>query len=297
MINEQGGHLGPPLHKIPKMASRETSLHLPPRALTIAGFDPSGGAGVLADARTFAAFGFQAVAAVTSLTFQNTAGVFGAVHQTGEAVRAQVLPLLEDDNLACTKTGMLPTREVVLEVARLFRETELPRPVVDPVIMSSSGQWLMEESALAALIEELLPLAQLLTPNVPEAETLTGTTITSEADMRRAAATIRELGARAVLIKGGHLPGARASCPPSARSEDAGKMPAPPGEAIDVLDNEGKVTVFRERRVHGAELHGSGCILSAAIAAGLGKGMTLEDSVDAAKSFVWEAIRNSLREG
>jgi hydroxymethylpyrimidine kinase/phosphomethylpyrimidine kinase len=148
--------------------------------------------------------------------------------------------------------------------------------------MSSSGQRLMEADALAALLDELLPLARLITPNIPEAETLSGTTINSEADMRRAAEIIRERGARAVLIKGGHLLG-----------EDAGGTPAVPGEAIDVLDDEGKVTVFREQRVSGAELHGSGCILSAAIAAGLGKEMTLADSVGAAKSFVLDAIRSS----
>jgi hydroxymethylpyrimidine kinase/phosphomethylpyrimidine kinase len=282
------------------MASGKMSLLKLPRALTIAGFDPSGRAGVLADARTFAAFGFQAVAVVTSLTFQNTARVFGAVHQTGETVSAQLKPLLEDDSIACTKTGMLPTRDVVLEVARLFRETDLPRPVVDPVIVSSSGHRLMEEAALKTLIEELLPLAQLITPNVPEAETLTGTTITSEADMRRTAATIRELGARAVLIKGGHLgeqkaEGRRQKAEGRRQETGTAKAEDESDEAIDVLDNEGKVTVFRESRVHGAELRGTGCILSAAIAAGLGKGMTLEDSVGVAKSFVWEAIRNSAQ--
>lgn len=275
-----------------------------PRALTIAGFDPSGGAGVLADARTFAAFGLHAAAAITSITFQNTESVFGAIHQSGEAVRAQVMPLLEDSRIVCSKTGMLPTKEVVLEVARLFRETDLPRPVVDPVILSSSGHRLMEEGALDALIEELLPLAQLLTPNIPEAETLAGITIISESDMRQAAVLIREKGAGAVLIKGGHLRNQEAD---GGRQEAVGGRQEADGrrqetgdiaqdgsdDAIDVLDNEGKVTVFREQRVRGVELHGSGCILSAAIAAGLGKGMTLEDSVSAAKSFVLEAIRNS----
>lgn len=284
------------------------------RALTIAGFDPTGGAGVLADLQTFAAFGFQGVAAITSVTFQNAARVFGAAHQTGEAVRAQVLPLLDDFDIVCTKLGMLPTREVVLEVVRLFQETGLPRPVVDPVIMSSSGQRLMEEEALEALIEELLPLARLLTPNIPEAETLTGITITSETDMRRAATLLRGMGAGAVLIKGGHL---RAQEEDGERQEEIGsehwalnteqqrsssnqgigtdRAPEGSDEAIDVLDSEGKVTVFREKRVRGGELHGSGCILSAAIAAGLGQGKRLEDSVGAAKTFVLAAIRNSTR--
>jgi hydroxymethylpyrimidine kinase/phosphomethylpyrimidine kinase len=280
-----------------------------PKALTIAGFDPSGGAGVLADVRTFGAFGLDAAAAVTSITFQNTNRVFGAVHQSGEDVRAQVLPLLEEGGIVCSKTGMLPTREVVLEVVRLFRETKLPRPIVDPVILSSSGERLMEESALAAVIEDLLPLARLVTPNIPEAERLTGITITSEEDMRLAAAAIRELGARAVLIKGGHLggqkaPGSRhqAEARLSGRAQNKALAKARASacalmnrsdEAIDLLDNNGKLTVFRERRVSGGELHGSGCILSAAIAAGLGKGMTLEDSVAAAKLFVLEAIRKT----
>jgi hydroxymethylpyrimidine/phosphomethylpyrimidine kinase len=244
----------------------------PSTALTIAGFDPSGGAGVLADIRTFAEFGLQAAAAITSITFQNSAGLFGASHQTPEVVRAQVEPLLAGSRIACTKTGMLPTREVVSEVARLFRETDLPRPVLDPVLWSSSGHRLMEADALAVLVSELIPLARLITPNISEAETLTATTITSEDDMRRAAAAIREMGATAVLIKGGHLV-----------SE----------EAIDVLDNKGQVTVFRERRIRGAELHGSGCILSAAIAAGIGNGLSLEDSVGEAKSFVLQAIQEA----
>lgn len=248
------------------------ALAKPGIALTIAGFDPSGGAGVLADIRTFAEVGLPAAAAITSVTFQNSARVFGAAHQSPEVVRAQIEPLLENSAIVCVKTGMLPTREVVREVARLFRETELPRPVVDPVLLASSGQRLMEEDALGALVSDLIPLVRLITPNISEAETLTGITISSESDMRRAAAAIRKLGASAVLIKGGHLV-----------SE----------AAMDVLDNEGQVTVFREQRIIGAELHGSGCILSAAIAAGLGKEMTLEDSVNAAKLFVLKAIREA----
>ena len=137
------------------MSSQQT--HTRCSALTIAGFDPSGGAGVIADVRTFAAFDLEGVAAITSITFQNSERVSGAVHMTGESVRSQVMPLIEGGQIVCVKTGMLPTREVVLEVARLFRETDLPRPVVDPVIMSSSGYRLMEEDAIAALIDELLP--------------------------------------------------------------------------------------------------------------------------------------------
>ena len=241
-----------------------------PVALTIAGFDPSGGAGVLADVRTFAAFGVSAVAAVTSLTFQNESEFFGAVHQSGATVRSQVESLTGRYSIACAKTGMLPTAEVVREVARLFRDERLPAPVVDPVLMSSSGKRLIEEDGVSVLTNELFPICRVVTPNIPEAETLTGMQITSEAQMRDAAAQIRSRGARAVLIKGGHLSG---------------------DQSIDVLDDDGEITVFRGERIQGAGLHGSGCILSAGIAAGLGKGMTLESVVRDAKHFVFEELR------
>jgi hydroxymethylpyrimidine kinase/phosphomethylpyrimidine kinase len=272
-----------------------SAAHPFPVALTIAGFDPSGEAGVLADARTFAAFGFHASAAITSLTFQNRARVFGVLHQSGEAVRAQVIPLLDDYKIVCSKIGMLPTRDVVQEVARLFRENDLPSPVVDPVIISTSGQRLMEENALDSLISELLPVTRLITPNIPEAEQLTGMSITSEPEMRQAAAMIRELGARAVLIKGGHL-GEQEAGGSGQEAESEGeddKRFALRSVAIDLLDHDGKVTIFRAERIPGGALHGSGCILSAAIAAGLGQGRTLEDSVSTAKTFVWEAIREA----
>ena len=241
-----------------------------PVALTIAGFDPSGGAGVLADVRTFATLGVSAVAAVTSLTFQNDREFFGAVNQSGATVRSQVKSLAERYSIACAKTGMLPTAEVVSEVARLFRDEKLPSPVVDPVLVSSSGKQLMEEDAVGVLTTELFPICRVVTPNTPEAETLTGRQITSEAQMREAAAQVRKMGARAVLIKGGHLSG---------------------DLSIDVLDDDGEITVFRGERVQGASLHGTGCVLSAAIAAGLGNGMTLENAVADAKSFVLEELR------
>ena len=241
-----------------------------PVALTVAGFDPSGGAGVLADVRTFAAFGVRAVAAVTSLTSQNDREFFGAVHQSAATVRSQVESLTERYSITCAKTGMLPTVEVVREVARLFGDEKLPPPVVDPVLVSSSGKRLMEEAAVSVLTNEMLPICRVVTPNIPEAETLTGMQITSEANMREAAAQIRTMGARAVLIKGGHLSG---------------------NLSVDVLDDDGEITVFRSERIQGAELHGSGCVLSAAIAAGLYKAMTLKNAVADAKHFVLEELR------
>ena len=253
-----------------------------PLALTIAGFDPSGGAGVLADVRTFAAFGFSAVAAITSITFQDSDRVHGAKHETADTLKSQLAPLVNSARIACAKTGMLPTREVVKEVARILRETDLPAPVVDPVLVSSSGYELMEEDAIAFLIDELFPLARLVTPNIPEAVRLTGLRITSEEEMRIAASKIRGLGARSVLIKGGHL------------NQEAGGRTQETNEAIDVLDDGGKITTFRSEMIEDAHLHGSGCILSSAIAAGLGKGNSLEDAVRTAKDHVlqeWLRVR------
>src|SRR6476659_3664950 len=134
-----------------------------PNALTIAGFDPSGGAGVLADVRTFAAFGYRASAAITSIIFQNDKSATGAVHQTAATVRGQVGSLLQQFHFAAAKTGMLPTREIVREVARIFRESELPAPVVDPVMVSSSGMRLLAADALEVFIAELLPVARVVT--------------------------------------------------------------------------------------------------------------------------------------
>ncbi|MGH9942400.1 MAG: bifunctional hydroxymethylpyrimidine kinase/phosphomethylpyrimidine kinase, partial [Pyrinomonadaceae bacterium] len=234
---------------------------------------PSGGAGVAADIKTFTAFGCFATAAITSLTFQNTTGVFGAAHQTAEAVRRQVSAIVEDFRVAGMKTGMLPTREVIEEVARLLRETHLGEaaPVVDPVVRSTSGYDLIDDAALEALRRELLPLARLVTPNLPEAERLTGMKIEDEEGMRRAASLIREMGARAVLVKGGHLT----------------------GDALDLLDDQGRVEIFSASRIETTSTHGTGCTLAAAIAASLARGRTLTESVRAAKLFVTEAIRHA----
>jgi hydroxymethylpyrimidine kinase/phosphomethylpyrimidine kinase len=244
-----------------------------PVALTVAGFDPSGGAGVVADIKTFTAFGCFAAAAVTSLTFQNTTGVFGVANQSAETVRRQVLPVVEDLRVAGMKTGMLPTREIISEVARLVRETNLSEtaPVVDPVVRSTSGHDLIDDDALEALKRELLPLARVATPNIPEAERITGMKIADEEDMRRAAALMRGMGARAVLVKGGHLI----------------------GDALDLLDDGGEVQLFRAPRIETDSTHGTGCTLAAAIASCLARGLDLAEAVAAAKRFVTAAIRRS----
>jgi hydroxymethylpyrimidine kinase/phosphomethylpyrimidine kinase len=241
-------------------------------ALTIAGVDPSGGAGVLADVRTFVAFGCFPTAVITSLTFQNTVGVTGALNQTAATVREQTLPLIRDFRIAGAKTGMLPTSEVIAEVARLFRTEGLPRPVVDPVMQATSGDSLIDDEAVSTLVSELFPVARVVTPNIPEAERLTGLKIRNQEGMIAAAKAIRGSGAAAVLVKGGHLGEASS-------------------EAIDVLVDGDSVIVFREPMEPVIQVHGSGCTLSAAIAAGLATGSSLEEAVLNAKSYVTSLIR------
>ena len=249
-----------------------------PVVLTIAGLDPSGGAGIVADIKTIFALGCFPAAALTSITYQNTTGVFGAEHQTAQTLRAQVEPVIRDLDVVAAKTGMLPTAEIVAEVARLFSEEALQPPVVDPVMVSTSGHDLIRDEAFQILKSRLLPVARVVTPNIPEAERLAGLSIETEADMRRAAEAIRSMGAKAVLVKGGHR--------------------AIQHQAIDLLlDENGNFVEFREDYIDVGEIHGSGCTLSAAIAAGLGKGMTLEEAVRAAKKYVTEAIRSAPRLG
>jgi hydroxymethylpyrimidine/phosphomethylpyrimidine kinase len=254
-----------------------------PVVLTIAGLDPSGGAGVVADIKTIAAFDCFPAAAITSITFQNARRVFGAEHQTAAILRAQVEPIVADAKVAAAKTGMLPSAEIVAEVVRLFREEELPAPVVDPVMVSTSGHDLIGDEAFQILKRELLPLARLVTPNIPEAERLAGFAIRSEYDMRRAAEAIRNLGAPAVLVKGGH------GLEPLANGANI------PNEAIDILiDDVGVFTEFREPYIDVGEVHGTGCTLSAAIAANLAKNFPLVEAIAVAKKYLTDQIR-SLR--
>ena len=255
-----------------------------PVVLTIAGVDPSGGAGVLADVRTIAAFGCFPAAAITSLTFQNTTGVFGSVPQTADVLKSQIIPVIEDTPVAAVKTGMLPTAEIVETVAKLCEDGKLPAPVVDPVMLSTSGHDLIDARAFGLLKDRLLKQARVVTPNIPEAERFVGYDIRFEADMRRAAETIQSWGVRAVLIKGGHRPTA---------NEATGAA-----EAVDLLlDENGIETIYRTEYLDVGDVHGSGCTLSAAIAACLAKEMPLADAVAQAKRFVTEAIRTSEQIG
>src|SRR6266516_1082872 len=266
-----------------------------PVVLTIAGFDPSGGAGIVADVNTFASLGCVPIAAVTSLTFQNSSAVFGAAHQPAEVVRQQVNSILEGSHIAGAKTGMLPTAEIVGEVARLFRESNLPAPVVDPVMRSTSGYDLIEPDAWDLLVNDLMPLARVITPNISEAERISGLEISDENGMRRAARRIRDMGARGVLIKGGHLEQQRSEVR-GRRSEQLETL-GPGRQAIDMLDHEGEVTVFRGDWISAPTMRGTECMLSAAIAAGLATGMTLKESVEAAKRFVAVKLSKKQKRG
>jgi hydroxymethylpyrimidine kinase/phosphomethylpyrimidine kinase len=238
----------------------------PPVCLTIAGLDPSGGAGVIADIKTFSAFGCFAAAAVTSITFQNTTGVFGAEHQSAEVVRQQVEPVIDDYEVVAVKTGMLPTGEVIDETARLIGRMNGVRLVVDPVVRSTSGFDLIDDAALRVLVEKLFPLADIVTPNRPEAERITGRTINSRSDVEAAAREMQSMGARNVLIKGGHM-----------ESEQ---------KAIDYLFLGENVHEFEAPFIDTTATHGTGCTLAAAIAANLALGKGLVDAVKIGKDFV-----------
>jgi len=244
-----------------------------PVVLTIAGLDPSGGAGIVADIRTITMFQCFPAAALTSITFQNTTGVFGAEHLNAATLRSQLEPVVNDLEVAGAKTGMLPSAEIVAEVARCFSETNLPAPVVDPVMVSTSGHDLIGDEAFQILKTRLLKVARVVTPNIPEAERLAGFEIRDVGDMRKACEAIMSLGAAAVLVKGGHRRNAN-------------------NEAVDVLLNDaGEFIEFRDEYIDIGEVHGSGCTLSAAIASSLALGRDLDDAVRQAKSFVNRSIR------
>lgn len=243
-------------------------------ALTIAGVDPSGGAGIVADIKTFFAFGVFPTAAISSITFQNTQGVFGAEHQSAVSIRKQIEPILDDYEVAAVKTGMLPTREVIEEVAAIIADRGLRNIVVDPVVRSTSGFDLIDNDALRSLIEKLFPLADLITPNIPEAERISGVAIETEQDVHDAASVMRDLGAKNVLIKGGHLQVAA-------------------GVARDYLFIGEELTLLEGEYFDTTATHGTGCTLSSAIAANLALGNDLKRSVEIGKRFVNEAIRTA----
>ena len=249
----------------------------PPVCLTIAGLDPSGGAGIIADIKTFAAFGCFPAAAVTSITFQNSNDFFGSEHQSAFSILRQIEVVLDETPKLTAKTGMLPTRDIVATVAGLGIERPWRYLVIDPVIRSSSGHELMETDALQTMLKLLFPLATLVTPNIPEAEEITGMKIRSVDDIHKAAALIQSMGAQNVLIKGGH--GLSAEC--EVRSAES-----KPKEAADYLFGVGGALTFNGEFIEGASARGTGCRLASAIAANLALGKNLDEAVRIAKDYV-----------
>jgi hydroxymethylpyrimidine kinase/phosphomethylpyrimidine kinase len=244
-----------------------------PRALTIAGSDSGGGAGIQADLKTFAMLGVWGMSALTSVTVQNTKGVTGVADVPAETVGAQIRAVVTDIGVDAAKTGMLSSEAIVHAVADALEEVGVPNLVVDPVFVSKHGHPLLRPDAVDALRSRVLPLATLVTPNLHEAAGLAGVPVDSRDDMRRAAEAILRLGPRAVLVKGGHLEGDRAD-DLFVDAEREEWVPAP--------------------RVATPHTHGTGCVLSAAIAAHLARGEELLEAVRKGKAFVTEAIRHAL---
>jgi len=240
-------------------------------ALTIAGSDPSGGAGFQADIKTFSAMGVYGMAIPAALTAQSTSGVTAVREVYPAFLEAQLDTLLSDIVPDALKTGMLLSARTMRVVAAAVRKYRLNNLVVDPVMVSSTGARLMRKNAFDTLVGELLPLAELVTPNIDEAVRLSGMSIEDPEDMEEAARRIQALGPRFVLVKGGHLG----------------------GEPIDVFYNGKEIFRFHGKRVSGKKLHGTGCVYSAAITAGLAKGMSAMEAIANAKEFVTKAIRKA----
>jgi len=241
-----------------------------PIALTIAGSDSGGGAGIQADLKTFHAFGVFGTSAVTAVTVQNTLGVTGVHPVPAETVRAQIAAVAADLPPAACKTGMLATAGLVRAVAAALREHALPHFVLDPVMVATSGDRLLDADAERTVADELLPLASLDTPNLDEAAILVGREVGDVDGMRRAAASLVEMGARAALLKGGHLRGT---------------------EMVDVLFDGREWREWRRPRLDTTSTHGTGCTLSAAVAAGLAHGRPLALAVEDALDYVQRAMR------
>jgi hydroxymethylpyrimidine/phosphomethylpyrimidine kinase len=253
------------------------SEHPRPRALSIAGSDSGGGAGIQADLKTFSALGVFGMTAITAVTVQNTRGVSGYEALSPSTVAEQIRAVVTDIGVDAAKTGMLASAEIVRSVADAVADLSLPNLVVDPVSVSKHGHALLEPDAVDALRDGILPLATLVTPNLPEASVLARRPVQTRDDMRAAADAILAAGPRAVLVKGGHLDGS---------------------SGADDLLVEGEAETWIEgERLDTPNTHGTGCVLSSAIAAHLARGATLLEAVGGGKAFVTEAIRHALAIG
>jgi hydroxymethylpyrimidine kinase/phosphomethylpyrimidine kinase len=242
------------------------------KVLTIAGSDCSGGAGIQADLKTMLANGVYGMSVITSLTAQNTTGVKAIENVTTNFLKDQIDSVFEDIVPDAVKTGMIPSKELVEVIAERMKFYNVQNLVVDPVMVATSGADLSNDESVKALKEKLIPLSTLVTPNVPEAEVLSGMKITTKDDMKNAAEKISKECGCSVLIKGGH-------------SEE---------NADDVLFHNGEVFVFAMQKIDNENTHGTGCTLSSAIACNLAKGMDVPQAVTRAKEYITEAIAAGL---
>jgi hydroxymethylpyrimidine/phosphomethylpyrimidine kinase len=243
------------------------------RALTIAGSDSGGGAGIQADLKTFAARGVYGLSAITALTAQNTVGVQGVFEIPPDFVALQIDAIVSDIGVDVVKTGMLSNAPIISAVVAKIREYHLTPLVVDPVMVAKGGDVLLRDDAREALIQQLLPLATLVTPNLPEASVLVGFEIGNLVEMRRAAQAIKHLGPQNVLVKGGHLPGGT--------------------EAIDLLYDGSSFQEYRAQRIQTRNDHGTGCTFASAIAAELAKGHPIAEAVTIAKDYLTRVLAAS----
>ena len=246
-----------------------------PKAMTIAGSDSGGGAGVQADLKTFAALGVYGASTLTAITAQNTVAVTTVHDIPTDVITAQIDAVLTDIGADAVKTGMLSSSDIIECVCEALEVHGVQRLVVDPVMIAKSGDALLREDAIGSLRTRLLPLAMVVTPNIPEAEALTETTIVSDADVRRAAEAIVGMGARSVVVKGGHRE----------------------GPATDLFYDGKEFKEFTAPRFDTVNTHGTGCTFASAVAAGLARGMVVTDAVALAKDYVTEGIRHSFSIG
>lgn len=240
--------------------------------LTIAGSDPSGGAGIQADLKTMTALGIYGMSVITALTAQNTTGVYGICNVEPDFVASQMDCVFTDIVPDAVKLGMVSQKEIILVIAERLKKYGARHVVLDPVMVSSSGRRLLAEDGMEALRRKLLPLAEMITPNLPEAEILWKRKIDNEADMEQAAKQLGEIFGCCVLVKGGH------------QTETAN----------DVLYREGDVVWFPGKRISNPNTHGTGCTLSSAIACGLARGQSVEESVRQAKTYLSAALESGL---
>src|SRR5262252_10341905 len=255
--------------------------------LTIAGSDPSAGAGIQADLKTFAAFGLYGACAITAVTVQSTKGVESVAPLSADLVTAQIEAVAGDFAIAATKIGMLATAAIVEAVAATIEELDLPLVVVDPVLVSTSGERLLEDDGVEALRNLLLPLARVVTPNVPEAEAISGIRITSPDTLRAAARRIHDMGARAVIITGGHEP-----TNPEPRTPNP-ELRTPNPVVVDLLFDGRGFYESRVARVDSRHTHGTGCTFASAVAACLAVGCDLTDAATRAQDYVAGAIAHA----